>query len=672
MDVLFHRQDERYFVRTEDSQGQPHDFEVKYTFGFMPLQQYLLEMPGGRLQAFTVAWDTRPAETGGQRWFNLNPDRKIIPGDEMHWTGSQQNWNFMCADCHSTHYRKNYDTHQQLFSSTWSEINVGCEACHGPGAQHIDLATRGLLNESANKGLSVRLDERYGIRWTWDEASGKPIRNQAKHSDKEIQVCAQCHALRTQIAENYIPGKPLLDHYMPALPQSPLFFADGQQKEEVFTWASFKQSRMYTRGVTCSDCHDPHSSRLRIEGNGVCLQCHAASKFDSGKHHFHPLNSTGASCTACHMPTRTYMQVDKRHDHSFRIPRPDLTLKHGADRVPNSCNSCHQDKSPAWAASAVKQWYGSNRQRDFHYLDSFIMDRPEQQEIATMLEMLDHLQTASITRVTALATLAMQSPEAATRFIGLELRSTDDLARISATGIAASLSPETKTAQLLPLLNDARLSVRMQAVPGLLELPPSVMTVEQHKTLSSTIEEYRAVQELNADRAEAQTNLGQLENLLGRTQQAIQAFNTARTLNPRFVPAYLALAQLHVSQDQENEANKVLAEATRIAPDNAAAQHAYGLSLVRSKRRPEALQALAAAASLQPENSRYSYVYAIALHEAGKHMQAIQVLKDAAKKNPAHVDILQAIVQFARQAGQTHTVHDYTARLHDLQSSHAP
>ncbi|MDX1345904.1 MAG: multiheme c-type cytochrome, partial [Sedimenticolaceae bacterium] len=355
----FFRNGDRFMVRTEGPDGKLQDYEVTYTFGVYPLQQYLVPFPDGRLQALPLAWDSRSKEEGGQRWFHLYPNERIGPGDELHWTGPQQNWNYMCAECHSTDLKKNYDQASDTFDTTWSEINVSCEACHGPGSQHVAWARKeqGSDKYSETMGLVAEFNERKDAAWTMDPKTGNALRNKPRTTDSEIEVCAQCHSRRSSISQDYVPGKPFMDHYVPSLLVDGLYHADGQIDDEVYVYGSFLQSKMYAAGVTCSDCHEPHSLALRSPGNGVCAQCHLPAKYDSKSHHFHEPGSEGASCAECHMPPKNYMVVDPRHDHSMRIPRPDLSVKLG---TPNACNNCHADRDAGWAAQQVKTWYGDS------------------------------------------------------------------------------------------------------------------------------------------------------------------------------------------------------------------------------------------------------------------------------------------------------------------------
>ncbi|MBP9034574.1 MAG: hypothetical protein KBG29_11815, partial [Pseudomonadales bacterium] len=460
VDSRFFRRDDRFFVRTDGPDGKLADFEVKYTFGVEPLQQYLVALPGGRLQALALSWDARPASAGGQRWFRQYPDEQIDHRDELHWTGRAQNWNFMCADCHSTDVRKRFDAAANTFDTRWSEISVGCEACHGPGSEHIAWS-RTLNTSDPSKGLTVTLDERRGVHWPIDPASGNAKRSEPRDSERELQVCAQCHSRRAQFAEGYRAGQPFYDHYLPSTIEEGLYHPDGQQRDEVFTWGSFRQSRMHQAGVTCSDCHEPHGQKLRAEGNAVCGQCHATAKYDAPSHHFHPPGSPGTQCVNCHMPATTYMAVDPRRDHGFRVPRPDLTLALG---TPDACTLCHSDRKPPWAADTVAKWYGPGRRQEVQFGAAIHAgQRARPGAVAALLAVVTEAAQPGIVRATAIDLLARYPGAAADKAIRRALRDPDPQVRHAAAGAQQAASPEHIAQALTPLLGDPTRAVRMEA-----------------------------------------------------------------------------------------------------------------------------------------------------------------------------------------------------------------
>jgi len=371
----FFRKDGKFFLETDGPDGKLATFEVKYTFGVDPLQQYLIEFPDGRLQALSIAWDARPKEQGGQRWFHLYPNEEIKHDDVLHWTKLNQNWNFMCAECHSTGVHKNYDAAIDRFATSFSEIRVGCEACHGQGSHHVAWARARQSwwpfgkDDDPRKGLIVRFDERSDVVWRIDSKTGNAQRNFTPALvRREVETCGLCHARRGEFSEDWVPGRWLSDTHVVSPLTRGLYYADGQMLDEVYNYGSFKQSKMFGAGVTCSDCHEPHGAKLRAPGDGVCLQCHAADKYAAVTHHHHGAASLPLSCASCHMPERTYMVVDRRHDHSFRVPRPDLSAKLA---TPNACNDCHRDKTAEWAASAVERWHGPNRKGFQSYAEAF-------------------------------------------------------------------------------------------------------------------------------------------------------------------------------------------------------------------------------------------------------------------------------------------------------------
>ncbi|MBK8176081.1 MAG: tetratricopeptide repeat protein [Rhodospirillales bacterium] len=643
----FFKRDGKFYVNTDGPDGKLADFEIRYTFGVIPLQQYLIAFPDGRMQALGIAWDSRPKSEGGQRWFHLYPDRTLKAGDPLHWTGIDQTWNFQCAECHSTELRKNYDAAKNVYATTWAEIDVACEACHGPGSAHVAWAKG---NRRGADGLSVHFDERKDVQWTLDPAIGSAHRSVPRTSAKEVETCGICHARASKIAEPWRPGQSLLQTHVPSLLEPGLFEADGKMLDEVYNYASFRQSKMFMAGVTCSDCHDPHALHVRAEGDGVCLQCHDGDKFATASHHHHGEGSAGGRCVACHMPVRTYMVVDPRHDHGFRIPRPDESVRFGTS---NACNDCHADKDAAWAAAAVERWYGPERKGFQTWTETFAASRAGRPEAASLLLQLAVSPDApSIARATAYDSLADNPGRAAVMAARRGLVDDDPLVRMAALRTLRPYPAPNIWPLASPLLADRVLAVRMEAASLLADMPKERLTADERVTLARAIDDFVASQRINADRPEHRVNLGTLYQRLGRITEAEEEFNAARRLDPSFVPADVSLAELYTHQGRDGDGEHILRAALTRLPDDADLHHALGLNLVRQHRNSEALPELARAAALDPANARYTYVQAIALNAAGRTDEALTVLEAGHGRHPADRDMLIALITINRDAGR--------------------
>ncbi len=648
----FFRRDGRFYVNTDGPDGKLADFEIRHTFGVTPLQQYLIELPGGRVQALGIAWDSRPKEQGGQRWFHLYPGRTLKAGDPLHWTGIDQNWNYQCADCHSTNLKKNYDADKQQFRTAWSEINVACESCHGPASNHVAWAKKEgdwQRFSERGKGLQEILDERRGATWAINAETGNAARSVPRAGVREIETCARCHARRGQFSDYFVHGKPLADTHRAALLEGALYWPDGQQRDEVYNYGSFLQSKMFAKGVTCTDCHEPHSLKLRAQGNAVCAQCHLPAKYDGPQHSFHPAGSKGGECVSCHMPTTTYMIVDPRHDHSMRIPRPDLSVKLG---TPNACNQCHTDRKPEWAAAQVEKWYGhvpGGYQRfgaAFH-----AADRGAAGSDASLRDVIADPDQPAIARASALARLPVNRDPATLDALRRSLNDEDALVRRAAVSGLGQADPALRAQLLAPRLTDPVRAVRMEAARALAGAPERNLSEADRAAFNKALEEFIAAERFNADRPESVSNLGTLALERGDVVLAEAQFKRAIALDPRYTPAVANLADLYRGTDREAAADAVLRSALVLSPDDAALHHVLGLSLVRQKRINDAVTELAKAAQLAPGNARYAYVYAVALHSAGKVPAAVAVLEKAHQRFPAHRDVLQALIAFERDRG---------------------
>jgi Tfp pilus assembly protein PilF len=662
---VFYKRDGKFYVRTDGRDGRLADFEIRYTFGVYPLQQYLVEFQDGRLQALSIAWDARPRERGGQRWFHLYPDERITHDDELHWSRPAQNWNNMCADCHSTAVRKNYDASADRFQTASSEIGVGCEACHGPASDHLTWAAdqRGgrLARIDTTLGLRARLDERHGVAWSVSGATGNAARSQPRTTEREIEVCAQCHSRRGQIADGYEAGRPFLDFYHPALLTRPVYHADGQQRAEVYSWGLFLQSKMYANGVTCSDCHNPHSGKLRAEGNAVCATCHLPAKYDAPAHHQHEQGSASAACTACHMPTTTYMVVDPRHDHSLRVPRPDLSVTLG---TPNACTGCHVERDARWAASRVSVWYGHERRSHQQFAASFAAADVGAFDAQARLRALANDGTQpSIARATALAELDASGNSETLGVLAVNLRDPNALVRFGALQSVARLRPELRMQLAAPLLSDAVRAVRIEAARLLAGVPGGHWSTEHLAAFQRAAGEFIETQHYNADRADARVSLGTFLALQGDPVSGEAELNAAIRIDPLFQPAYVNLADLYRVLGRDADGERVLRAGLELAPRSGLLHHALGLALVRLQRLADAVTEFESATALEPANARFAYVYAVALHSTGKAEAAIARLEKALTAHPANSDILSALVSFHRTRGESAQAEHYAEQL---------
>lgn len=666
--TTFFRDQGRFMVNTDGADGKLKDFEVAYVFGVYPLQQYMVRFPKGKVQVLGIAWDTRTSEEGGQRWYSLYPDTIVPAGDVLHWTGPNLNWNYMCADCHSTDLQKNYDSKTDAYQTTFKDINVSCEACHGPGSLHQDWAesvASGTESKLENKGLTVRLNERAGVTWETDPDTGKPLRSEPNTQRTEIQVCARCHSRRAQISDDFTPGQPFMDAYRPSLLNEGLYHADGQMQDEVYVWGSFRQSKMYQAGVTCSDCHNPHKAEVKAPGAQVCAQCHAPAKYASKEHTFHAPDSEASNCIACHMPVKTLMGVDQRNDHSFRVPRPDLGAALGS---PTVCAQCHLGQTADWAADRLKAWYGKTPTGYQRFAPALAAARLNDSSAAQRLQVLAlNSQQSGIARATAFSEMATRLDQNSLMALQQGLNDDDPVVRLGAlTGLENA--PMQYRIMALPAVWDDIKSVRIAAARMLAAYPEDQLREDRREKLNSVLDEYIDSQLFNAERPEAQINLGTLYVDQQKPELAEQAYRKALALQPQFVPAYVNLGQLLSGMRRDDEAEALYREGMTRLPETASAPlyHSLGLLQVRQKKLSEALVSLAKAATLERYNQRYQYVYAVALQSTGDLEQALGVLKSVLVYSPDAVDILFALTTFNRDAGRREAALEYALKLQAL------
>ncbi|MDW3095034.1 MAG: multiheme c-type cytochrome [Gammaproteobacteria bacterium] len=656
----FYKKEDLFYIQTDGPNGKLTDYLIAYTFGVYPLQQYLIKFPKGRYQALNIVWDTRSKSEGGQRWLHLYPNEHIKHDDELHWTGINQNWNYMCADCHSTNLQKNYDVVKKEYTTTWSEIDVGCEACHGPASRHIAWSEK--KNKGDDKGFDVAFNERKNASWLIDSVTGNAKRNPGKHSNIEIEACAQCHSRRTTLKSGARPKHALLNNFMPSLLTEPLYHADGQINGEVYVYGSFVQSKMYHAGVTCSDCHEPHSLKLRANGNALCAQCHQVDKYNSTEHHLHVNDTPGSQCVDCHMPEKNYMVIDARSDHSMRIPRPDLSVKLG---VPNACSQCHSDKTAEWAAAILKDKNGKPTKK--HFAEAIHAGRfrlPGAPQFLSQL-ILDETQPA-IARATAVTLLPPYLSQQTAPVLQLAANDEKPLLGLGLANALDSIASQHRLPFAYPLLYDDSRSTRMLAGRSLLGVSLNDLPEDAADRFNNAIKEYQNVQLFNADRPESLVNLADFYEQQNKPELAEKYYNQAIELAPYFTPAYVNMANHYRSLGNDIRGEEVLNIALSQVRNKSTIYHALGLLKVRQKKMDAAVEYLHLAADSTETTDRYIYVYAIALNSIGKAQQALKVLEKAQHQYPTNTDILSALVSINKEQGDIKKSQNYEKILRNL------
>ena len=646
--------------------------------------------PLGRVQVLRLSWDTQK-----QEWFYLDPPdvrEKLDPDDPLHWTGITQNWNSSCAFCHSTDVHKNFDLASLRFRTTFSEIDVSCEACHGPGSHHVDLAR--------------------GKTFFWDRKQGYGlVRLKSESNRPQIEACAPCHSRRREIAEGYVVGCNMQDYFEVSRLEESLYHCDGQIRDEVYVYGSYIQSKMYHQNIKCTDCHDPHSTRVKYQGNQLCTSCHQhpASKYDTREHHHHEPGSAGSLCVECHMPETTYMQIDARRDHSLRVPRPDLSQTTGA---PNACTSCHirnevENASPEikdqvsqyldWIilrergneeatdvlqrvdqamATAFEQWYPGDS-KPTNYGPDFHSARNEIDQLAErMRPLINRSSVPTMIRATAAGELVRSTdaasldaafravsesdPEIVAAAIGrLESEISFQLGRLQIQSVSGG--PVNKISavfsRLAPLLSHPSRLVRIESARVAMSVPMDMrqqwLTEHQSADLNRAFEELVDSLLVMRERGEAHRALGSLYESVGDIAQAERHYELAIRLQPSLTGSRwnLALiieqraeqlgqqAQQLAVQRRRNEAESLIGQAAELAARAAQLRDEEHAAMVRDLERMESLGV--------PDSMHYQV--GMSYYRRGEYDQTEIHLRrayDIAPENERNVRALAAFYEF--------------------------
>ncbi|WP_372801271.1 tetratricopeptide repeat protein [Lutibacter sp.] len=633
----FLKQDDSFIINTQGPDGNYHDYKVKYTFGHYPLQQYLVEFPNGKLQVITPFWDSRAKDEGGQKWQHLYPDEFIASHDELNWGRPLQNWNYMCAECHSTNVKKNYDLKTQTYNTTFDEINVSCEACHGPGDVHAKWAEN-KDQKVKNMGLIFDIMDRDSAHWKIDPNTALVTRSKPRKSNMQVEWCGRCHSRRSQLTDEFTFGKMLEHTHQVAYLDYPLYNDDGTNNDEDYVYGSFLQSKMYAKGVTCKDCHNVHSGQLKIEKDNVCFQCHMPQKYKSTNHHKHEENSDGASCISCHMPKITVMVVDPRSDHSMRIPRPDISVKTGAT---NACNNCHKDKSNEWSLAAFKNWYGNKYDTIPHYGFAFHKVRTNQPEAQKALnKVINDKNMAHIVIGTAIRFQDYSNNPMAFENLEMALASSSPLVRRAGLESLKNLPKQQQFEYALPLTKDSIYGVRYMANSLIYDIPITNVPKEQQAVLINTRKEYINQLLYWQDRALGLSSLGVAALNLGKQEQAEDYFKKAVALDTLNLIAKINYADLKRMQGKNEECIAILKKIISIDKTFSVAYQALAFAYIRMGDKQKALNTLKTAINIIKNDPQNHYYFAVLQNDLGQNKQAISTIMKALKTYPNNEELL--------------------------------
>lgn len=577
--------------------------------GHDPLRQFLVRFPGGRYQATENALDPNRNE-----WFNVFGKEKRRPGEWGHWTGRGMNWNSNCASCHNTNLQKNYDEKNDSYNTTMSEMAVSCESCHGPLREH------GLWQKS-NKGPDPT------------------IRKFTK--DQIIETCASCHSRRQDLTGKFRPGDSFHDHYkLTIVDASDTFYPDGQIRGENYEYSSFLGSKMYEKGVRCIDCHNPHTAKLRLPGNLMCLKCHDGSEpnapvINPSQHSFHKVDDLskienrdkkkvakmGGECINCHMPQTVYMQRHPRHDHGFTTPDPLLTKTHG---IPNACNRCHQDKSVDWSIKWTDKWYGKKMERPSRSRAQTIANarRGDPSSILKLIEMVKG-DESSYWKAAAIELLApnIEDPSVS-EILRSALSNTSPLIREKASGLVGSN------------LKDPVRSVRF----NLAWLKRSTIDLN-----SPEGKELKEIIDFNADQPTGRMQKGNLYLSRGNSLEALKHYNKAEDWDPFSAPLHHDIAIILAGINQIDQATTHLKKAIELDPNDADYRLKLGLALSELGKTKEAIESFKMAVKLDPNFANAWYNLGLSLNSIGDKKNAKEALRKGLKADPNDLRIRNAL-----------------------------
>lgn len=617
-------------------QGKKQSYTVSYVFGHYPLQEYLIKTEQGKMQVFPFAWDSRPSTEGGQKWYPIYPEEDIKSADRLHWQQPLQNWNGMCADCHSDGLKRNYSIDKKMFDTKWDNINVGCQSCHGKMKKDHDKTT----NHSTKVALTDA-DKQKAVGWLLD--ANKPVATwQGEPRDNQfMETCFSCHALRSPLTNGIEPDTRFLDQFSPSLLTQPLYHSDGQIKDEVYVYGSFLQSKMYNKGVNCLDCHNKHTMKVKTQTNGLCLQCHNANVYQTTEHTIHPLDTDGGQCVNCHMPQTTYMGVDARRDHSFKIPRPDLSDQFN---TPNACVNCHTDKDNQWAAKQLKSHFGEPNQ--IPSSEQYFINLLHNQTLPLEhhLALINDQSISEIKRASAIALLPNSTQYVTDRLIKSWVNSEEPLIRLATGLIGQVLTPEDRLKSFKQLLNDEFKAVRTAAANHFVDVNIDDLTLVQQALTELTL-----ANEVSSWRGEGNLNRGIIYQRQGQAKQAISALEHGIYADPYFEPNYINLADVYRNNNQVKQEGETYNKGLQANPKSGQLHYGYGMYQIRNGAKAASVDSFKTAVKYDPSNIQYAYLYFLAMDNVGNTKTALAELKRVIKQYGYNRQMVELGLSFSQK-----------------------
>jgi predicted CXXCH cytochrome family protein len=622
---VFSRSSGRPTMTVTYGKGPTETFQVDYTLGAKRYQGYLSKLADGRIYVLPAFWHIE-----SKRWLDW---KEITPiPDGAH--DLRQIWNTNCFNCHATNLAQGFDVSTRRYETTWTEMGIGCEACHGPGRPHVELMDEWEKNPASKPAYdnSAKNRDLSGLLKIFSPRSASPRQT--------YDTCAYCHGNKQNVFLGFRGGDRYEDYALPFLISAPIpandfqgeFWPDGRPNRFNRPQALTISGCFKAGAAVCTSCHVAHGSRnpfsLKLNitqgrnGDLLCTQCHGSLKpslmqggtlvppgkvvedgtlvppakvaeggtlvppaaqtvgpradaavplrdADIEAHTFHKAASAGSRCISCHMSDVNWRLLIRRRDHTFQAPVPEMTAAMG---VPNACTTCHDNRSPEWAARQMDQWWGNAERRKAAVALADTMYRAGSGD-ATVLPALARLAIDRSQGVLIRASAVEFMQQLARGTAGSSGADAQSQTSFGDTAVAATKRPPNKPVVLSPpqinaligaasdpepmvrahavvallatgdrdrivtpilarLIDPARV-VRARAAEALLTLGIAQLPGSAGEALTRAQDEYAAALSDFPDSASNHAELGWLELQRDRVPQAAAALDRAIRLDPR-------------------------------------------------------------------------------------------------------------------------------------------